>query len=62
MWNGWINKVLLHRTENCVQHPVINLIGNEYFKKERVYVCVCVCITEHSSVQQKLTHCKSIVI
>ena len=32
---GWINnKVLLYSTGNCIQYPVINYNGKEYFKKE----------------------------
>ena len=42
----WINnKVLLYSTGNYIQYPEINHNGKEY-KKEYIYICVCVYITE----------------
>ena len=26
LYTGWINRVLMYSTENCIQHPVINHI------------------------------------
>ena len=42
---GWINKTLLYSTGNYIQYPEINHNGKEY-KKEYIYICVCVYITE----------------
>ena len=36
------NKVLLYSTGNYIQYLVINHNGKRY-KKEYIYVCVCVC-------------------
>ena len=50
---GWINKVLLYSTRNCIQYPVTNHNGKEYEKE-----CVCVYIyiyLNHFAIQQKLT-------
>ena len=30
LYIGWINKVLLHSTENCIQYPIIDHNGKEY--------------------------------
>ena len=39
----WIhNKVLLYSTENCIQYPKINHNGKEYFKKECIYMYICI--------------------
>ena len=39
LYMEWISsKVLLHGTENYVQHPMINHNGKEYIKKECVYI------------------------
>ena len=36
LYIGWINnKVLLYRTGNYIQHPVVNHNG-----KERIYICM----------------------
>jgi len=40
------NKVLLYRTGNYIQYPVINQYGKEYEKNIYIYICVCVCVTE----------------
>ena len=38
LYMEWINnKVLLCSTENCIQYPMINHNGKEYFKKECIY-------------------------
>ena len=39
------DKVLLYSTGNYIQYPEINHNGKEY-KKEYIYICVCVYITE----------------
>ena len=39
----WINnQVLLYGTGNYIQYPVINQNGKEYFKKEYIYIYVCI--------------------
>ena len=39
LYIGWINnKVLLYSIGNCIQYPVINHNGKEYFK--RIYICM----------------------
>ena len=41
LYMEWISsKVLLHGTENYVQHPMINHNGKEYIKKECVYIYI----------------------
>ena len=35
----WIkNKVLLYRTDNYIQYPMLNHNGKQYLKKECIYV------------------------
>ena len=41
LYIGWINKVLLYSTGNCIQYPVINHNGKEYEKYVYMYVCIC---------------------
>ena len=57
LYTGWINKIQLYSTENCVQYTVINHNGKGY---EKEYVCVCVYTNwKHFVAQQKLPeHCK----
>ena len=50
---AWINKVLLYSTGKYIQYPIINHNGKEYFKKY-VYNLI--------TMQQKLTHFKSIIL
>ena len=40
LYTEWVNnKVLLYSTENCIQYPVINHNGKEYFlKRMNIYV------------------------
>ena len=54
---GWINnKVLLYSTGKYIQNPEINHNGKEYRKE---YIHICVCVTSHFDVHQRLTqHCK----
>ena len=54
----WINnKVLLYRTGNYTQYPMINHTGKEY-DKEYIYIKL-----NHFAVQQKFTqHCKSTIL
>ena len=52
----WRDKVLLHRTGNCIQYPVINNNGKEYKEESFFY------ILNHFPGQQKATqHCKSTI-
>ena len=40
LYVGWINnKGPLYSTGNCIQYPVINHHGKEYYKQECLYVC-----------------------
>ena len=60
----WINnKVLLYKTGNYIQYPVINHNGKEY---EKQCVCVYICIYrkwKHLTILQKLTlYCKLTII
>ena len=61
---GWINnKVLLHSTGNCIQYPMINHSGKEYFKKNAyIYIYInespC-CIAKCTEIKQ---HCKSTIL
>ena len=46
LYTGWINnKVILYRTGNYIQYPVINHNGKEY-EQEYIYMYMYVCITE----------------
>ena len=51
---GWINKVLLHSTVNCIHYSIINHNGKEY-EKQYLYTYL-----NHFAIYLKLTkHCKS---
>ena len=51
---GWINKVLLHSTGNCIHYSIINHNGKEY-EKQYLYTYL-----NHFAIYLKLTkHCKS---
>ena len=51
LYIGWINKVLLYRTRNYIQYPVLNHNGKDYEKDLNSF-----------AVQQKLTqHCQSTI-
>ena len=56
----WINNnVLLYRTGNYIQYPVINHNGKEYIHTH-IYIYIKLI---HFAVEQKLTqHCKSTVL
>ena len=43
LYIGWINnKVLLYSTKKYIQYPMINHNGKEYFKKEYIYIYICI--------------------
>ena len=60
-WGFGINKcnllcILLHSKGNCIQYPMINHNGKEYKK-------LCTYMYDRiTSVQKKLTHCKSTTV